>query len=250
MELDVVHCGDCIEVLRGLPDCSVDLCVEDPPYGYNIDGCPWDESKPTDTLWDELARVMIAGGALYYWGFWQDAPWVLANARRVGLTPLSEIKWWYRTGRPAATNYRQDTETCWYMSKGIPETFNAEAALEPYEDAANYARYGRAGKHPGTVWLASRVFHNHPENCGHPTQKPLAIIRKIVAVSSNPGDIVLDTHCGSGTTCVAAQELGRHFIGIERDAVYCEIARSRIDEARRKHQPTLPETVPFSEHVA
>lgn len=239
--LGKVTCGDCLEVLRELPDGCCDLAIEDPPYGYNIDGCPWDESKPTSALWDELFRVLKDGAALYYWGFWQDAPWVLANAQRVGFIPLSELKWWYRTGRPAATNYRQDTETCWYMSKGTPATFNADAALEPYEDAANYARYGRAGKHPGTVWLASRVFHNHPENCGHPTQKPLPIIRKMVVVSSNPGDVVLDTHGGSGTTAVAALLEGREFIIIEQSPEYCDIARARIAEAVRNHQPTLQE---------
>jgi site-specific DNA-methyltransferase (adenine-specific) len=237
--LGKVTCGDCLEVLRGLPDGCCNLAIEDPPYGYHIEGCPWDGSKPTPDLWDELARVLQDGAALYYWGFWQDAPWVLTNAARVGFTPLSELKWWYRTGRPEARNYRQDTETCWYMAKGAPATFNAEAALEPYEDEANYARYGRAGKHPGTVWLASRIFHNHPENCGHPTQKPLEIIRRMVVVSSNPGDLVLDSHCGSGTVCVACVETGRNFIGIEIDPEYFAIAERRIAEAQRNFQPQL-----------
>jgi DNA modification methylase len=131
---------------------------------------------------------------------------------------------------PQRVNYRQDAEDAWFFAKGEPRTFNADTALEPYEDEANFRRYGREGKHPGTVWIASRIFHNHPENCGHETQKPLDIIGKMIRISSNPGDVVLDPMCGSGTTLKAAKELGRRAIGIDNNERYCEMSANRLSQ--------------------
>lgn len=224
--------GDCVEVMTTLVDGSVDAVIADPPYGYNQ--AVWDNDKPPIVIWDSFWRVLCNGGVLYYWGFWQDAPWVLGNAQRVGLSPMSRLIWWYRTGMPQAKNYRQDAETFWYMAKGDPSVFNADIALEPYEDEANYKRYGRDGKHPGTVWKSSRIFHNHPENCGHPTQKPVGIIKKSIEVSTNPGATVLDPFMGSGTTGVACVNTGRKFIGIEIEQEYFDIAVRRIEEAQQQ----------------
>jgi DNA modification methylase len=222
--------GDCLDIMRMLPDGCVDAVITDPPYGEKQ--ASWDDSKPPEVIWDDLYRVLKYGGVLYYWGFWGHAPWVLGNAKRVGFTPLSRIVWWFRTGRPEKLSYREDTEEAWYLAKGTPTTFNAHVALEPYVDQNNYKRYGRDGKHPGTVWIASRIFHNHPENCNHPTQKPLDLIRKMVEISTNLGDTVLDPFAGSGTTGVACVQTGRNFIGCEISEEYFAIAEKRIAEAQ------------------
>ena len=218
-----------------MEDGAVDCIVTDPPYGEKQ--ASWDYAKPPDALWDELYRVLKPGGTLYYWGFWGHAPWVLGNAERVGFTSLSRIVWWFRTGRPESKAYREDTEEAWYFGKGEPTTFNADVALEPYEDHSNYERYGREGKHPGTVWRASRIFHNHPENCGHPTQKPLDLIQRMIEVSTNPGDLVFDPYAGSATTAVVCIKTGRRFIGCEIDPAYHAIATRRLEDAQA--QPML-----------
>lgn len=216
--------GDCCDILPHLP--PVDLVLTDPPYGERQ--ADWDDDKPPVEVWDLMMAVLLPGAALYYWGFWGHADWVLANARRVGLTPQSHITWWFQTGRPEKKSYREDTESAWYFSHGKPKTFNYEGDLEPYGDEANYARYGREGKHPGTVWIASRIFHNHPENVGHETQKPLSLISKMIRISSNEGEIVLDPFAGSCTTAVAAKELGRSCICIEKEERYLETAVRRL----------------------
>jgi len=237
----VIYHGDCLEIMPEIEAGSVDMVLTDPPYGENQ--ATWDKSKPIDIAWDYMADKLKPGGVLYYWGFWGHADWVLINARRVGLTEQSKITWWFRTGRPEKLSYREDTENAWYFSKNEPNTFNCEADLEPYEDEANYKRYQRAGKHPGTVWIASRVFHNHPENVGHPTQKPLVIIQKMVRISSNSGDIILDPFMGSGTTGVACVNTGRRFIGIEINEGYCEIAKKRIMDAQAQCRMTFEENI-------
>jgi len=225
-----LYLGDCLEVMRGLPDGSVDAVVTDPPYGEHQ--AEWDDSKPDAFIFNEFYRLLKFGGVLYYWGFWGHADWILPHAKVAGFTPQTQITWWFRTGRPEKKSYREDKEIAWYFSKGEPTIFNSDDYLEPYEDESNYKRYGRNGKHPGTVWLASRIFHNHPENVGHPTQKPLQIIDKMVGISTLPGDTILDPFMGSGTTGVACVQTGRKFIGIEIDPDYYAIAEKRIAEAQ------------------
>jgi site-specific DNA-methyltransferase (adenine-specific) len=224
-----IYCGDCIETVPRL-EAQFDFICADPPYGHQAVPDTWDAAKPPLALWPLMHSAMKTGGALYYWGFWQDAGWIISNAEAAGFVAQSRLIWWFATGRPQKSNYRQDTETAWYFTKGgEAAVFNAEAALEPYEDPANYRRYGREGKHPGTVWRASRIFHNHPENCGHPTQKPLEIVGRMIEVSSVEGDALLDPFAGSGTTLVAAYRLGRHATGIEISEEYCELAARRLE---------------------
>jgi site-specific DNA-methyltransferase (adenine-specific) len=220
-----IYHGDCRDVL---PHIKGDLIVADYPYGEKQ--AAWDSDKPDPVVWDLMHQALPIGGILYYWGFWGHADWVLPHARRVGFTPQTQITWWFRTGRPEKLSYREDTETAWYFSKGEPRVFNTVDDLEPYEDKSNYARYGRKGKHPGTVWIASRIFHNHPQNVGHETQKPQELIEKMIRISSNPGDVVIDPTFGSGTTLRAAKNLGRRAIGIEIEERYCEIAARRLSQ--------------------
>lgn len=200
--------------------------IADAPYGE--EQAPWDGDKPPNEVWDKLFLSIDIGGRLYYFGFWGHADWVLGNAKRVGFIAQSRVIWWFRTGRPEKLSFREDTEESWYFSKGEPSVFNPDEDLEPYEDETNYKRYGRNGKHPGTVWIASRILHNHPENFGHETQKPQRLIEKMIRISSNQGETILDPFMGSGTTLRAAKDLGRKAIGIEIEQKYCDIAIERL----------------------
>lgn len=197
-----IYKGDCRDILPHL-DIKVDLALLDPPYGEGQ--AIWDNSKPPDDIWDILYQSIKDGGVLYYHGFWGHADWILSNGRRVGFYPKSQLTWWFKTGKPQKLSYREDTEKIWYFSKGEPVTFNSENYLEPYDDEANYERYSRKGKHPGTILIASRIKENYPENVGHPTQKPESIISRLIGISSNIGDLVLDPFLGSGTSCFCAK---------------------------------------------
>ena len=221
-----IYLGDARDILPLLEPGSIDLVLADPPYGEGQ--ASWDGKKPPEDIWDMMFLPLKDGGVLYYHGFWGHADWVLSNGKRVGLFPQSRIVWWFKTGRPEKKSYREDTEEIWYFSKGIPVTFNVGEDLEPYEDVSNYKRYGREGKHPGTIWIASRIKENYPENLGHPTQKPESIVSKIIRISSNSNDLILDPFLGSGTTAYCAKKLGRRCIGIEIDERYEEIAAKRL----------------------
>jgi DNA modification methylase len=222
-EFVTIYHGDFRDVLPSLHGFT--LAIADPPYGAKQ--AQWDSQKPDPVLWKFLYNSLDYGGILYYWGFWGHADWVLTHAKQVGFLPLSRIVWWFRTGRPEKFSYREDTEEAWYFSKGEPTTFNADLYLEPYIDDSNYKRYGREGKHPGTVWIASRVLHNHPGNYGHETQKPESLISKMIGISTNKGDSVLDPTMGSGTTLFCAQLLQRKAVGIDISERYCEMAANR-----------------------
>ena len=131
------------------------------------------------------------------------------------------------------------------LRKSTRPKFNKAAVREPY-DAATIAEYLRdprykdkaarrrhleAGKLATNLWRIPSLKGNNAEKCGHPTQKPLKLIERIVLSSSAPGDLVVDPFLGSGTTAVVAQQHGRRWLGIERDAAYVKLARQRVRQA-------------------
>ena len=128
--------------------------------------------------------------------------------------------------------------------EGAPPRFDKDAVREPY-DAATRARYLRdsrykdkekrrayleKGKFATNLWRVPSLKGSSREKVGHPTQKPLALLERIIASSSRADDLVLDPFCGSGSTLVAAQRLGRRFIGIEADEKWADLARARTGE--------------------
>ncbi len=206
------------------------LIIADPPYGHNMAKTYADHTPPDLELWQLIVDVLAPGGALYWWGFWYDADHILAHGRMTGLKARNRITWWHRSGRPQKGGYRQDTEDAYYFTKGAPAIFNEDAIREPYEKVSNYRVMNPLGKHPGTVWVASRIAWNSPEASGHETQKPQRLIEKMVKASSNPGSLVLDPTCGSGTTLAAAKMHGRYSIGVDCDERSCEMAARRLEK--------------------
>jgi DNA modification methylase len=229
MEVDRIICGDCLEVMKDFPDNSVDLVLTDPPYGIGI--ADWDNETPPDDIFGLFYRLLKPNGSLYYWGNIKQVRWILNCAEKQGFISRSRLNWWFATGHEQKTNYRQDVEDCWFFTKSTNNTFNTY--IEPYEDKNNYKRYGKQGKAIGCVFRENRLSPNHPKAVEHPTQKPLGIFYKLASISSDESDIILDPFCGSGTTCVAAKMLGRHYIGIDISEKYCEIARKRVEAAEK-----------------
>jgi site-specific DNA-methyltransferase (adenine-specific) len=125
---------------------------------------------------------------------------------------------------------------------GAPPYFDKDAVREPY-DAAKAARYAKdrryknaaarwthlcRGKYATNLWRIPSLKGASKERVGHPAQKPLALIERIVLSSSAPGDLVLDPFLGSGTTAVVCEKHGRNWIGIEASPQYCEMAQRRL----------------------
>lgn len=243
--IDVILQGDCIEQMKQLPDSCVDLIVADPPYNLNKDFGPWKEKEKKDgwlswsKQWlDECKRVLKPEGNLFVYGIHHHLCWLQCYLYEIGLDYRRQIIWFYENGFAGYTTLAAHYEPLLWFSKGSRYTFHP--IREPYKSSERLKhKIIKNGKiwtpHPdgriaGDVWsfpvLAGRRFAE--EKVGHPTQKPLSISRRIVKHFSNESDVVLVPFAGSGSECVAAKHLGRHYLGYELNPDYIRIAKERL----------------------
>lgn len=229
--INQVICGDCLEVMKYIPDESVDLLLTDPPY--NI-GDANKRTKQGDRIvsnkeawgeWDnydkveydkmiclclgQMFRILRSGGSLYMFTARVDNGFFIRKAIEEGFVYRNQIAIIKDNPLPhfCKNNWRSAFELCFYVSKGKVKTFN----FLSQQDCVNVFHY-LIGK----------------KDTSHPTEKPDQIFKKIVQVSSNKGDVVLDCFNGSGTSCLSAKAFNRNFIGIEINKKYCEIAERRL----------------------
>lgn len=229
--------ADCLEAMDVIPAGSVDMILCDLPYGTTA--CSWDSVIPFDRLWEHYKRVIKPNGAI-----------VLTAAQPfTSALIMSNVKWF---------------KYCWVWRKGQGTGFlNAKKQpLRNYEDVAVFyaqqpvynpqmikggrpytQKQGKTksqnyGKQTGAVTQSDGSRYpltvlDVPRDTGkqHPTQKPVALMEYMVNTYTLPGAIILDNCMGSGTTGVAAVNLGRRFIGIEKDPGYFGIAKTRIQAA-------------------
>ncbi|MBA2247755.1 MAG: site-specific DNA-methyltransferase [Chloroflexia bacterium] len=260
--------ADNLTVLRDLPTGSVDLIYIDPPFNTgtkqartrirtdrSVDGdrigFSGNRYRTTalgtlafdDAFDDFLAfleprlieahRVLAATGALYFHIDYREAHACKLLLDRIfgRASFINEIIWAYDYGARTTRRWPAKHDTIFYYAMD-PEhyTFNAEAVdREPYMAPGLVGPEKAArGKLPTDVWWHTIVPTGGKERTGYPTQKPLGIIRRIVTASSNPGDLVLDFFAGSGTTGIAARELGRRFILIDSNPDALHTMRARF----------------------
>ena len=159
---------------------------------------------------------------------------------------FNEIVWCYRGGGSPKNGFGRRHDTILRYSKSNKPTFNADAVRVPYQaEGINRKDDAMWGKHKGTDkvykphpfgkipedwWVINILNANDPERTGYPTQKPLALLKRIIMASSNEGDIVMDPFCGCATTCVAAQQLGRRWIGIDIEKQPVKILIERLSD--------------------
>ena len=247
--LDAVICADMMEAMRLIPDEMADLIILDPPYNLsrNFGGTSFlarDEREYEDYLrsWmHEVCRKLKPTGSLYLCGDWHCS----ATMQRVlsdELTILNRITWQREKGRGAKANWKNSMEDIWFAVKDPQQYyFNVEAVMIKRRVLAPYRENGKpkdweeteAGNfrlsHPSNFWDDITVpFWSMHENTDHPTQKPEKLIAKLILASSKEGDVVFDPFMGSGTSCVVASKLGRHFCGIEQNKEYCLWAQKRL----------------------
>jgi len=226
--------GDCLERMKEIPDGSVDMILADPPYGTTA--CKWDSVIPFEPMWVELKRIIKPNGAIVLFG---SEPF--SSALR-----MSNIK-----------NYKYDWK--WDKKQGGNILNAKRQPLKTYEDIMvfnNHKYYpiketrGKPRKkggltkqpeHTGKVDINYSTVNNeyypraiieisnaNKKGKLHPTQKPVALMEYLIKTYTLEGETVLDFVIGSGTTGVAAKNLNRKFIGIEKDAGYFEIAKQRL----------------------
>lgn len=238
--LDAIVCGDCLEEMPKLTAQSVDAIISDLPYGTTA--CKWDSVIPFASLWAEWKRLLKPSGVIVLTAcqpftsalvmsnpemFRHEDVWrksrptghLDANRRPMrvhesilvfSVTPRFRYNPQMRTGSPNHVSGRS-------RIKGTGTYGAAGAVVEQKTDV----------KYPVSVVEFDSVS---PTGRLHNTQKPESLMRYLVRTYTNPGDVVLDPCCGSGTTCVAAKQEGRHYIGIEKEQRYADIGRQRIYE--------------------
>lgn len=231
--------GDCLKLMKDIPDGSVDLILCDPPYGTT--DCKWDDVLPFDKLWAEYNRVLKPDGAAVLFSAQPFTTQLIASNRKA-----FRYCWYWVKDRATGFTYaryqpmRKVEDVCVFYRK-MP-TYNPQG-LTPVIGA----KTKKSRRKPGGQFFAldgyvyTPRFKNYPKNVlqfntergYHPTQKPVPLLEYLVKTYTNEGDTVLDNCMGSGSTGVAVQRVGgRHFIGIEQNKVYFDIAQKRIEEER------------------
>jgi modification methylase len=248
IETDRIIVGDCIEALSRLPDRSVDLVFADPPYNLQLGGDLHrpDHSKvdAVDDDWDRFAsfeaydrftkawmgecrRVLKDDGALWVIGSYHNIFRVGVTLQDLGFWVLNDVVWRKSNPMPnfKGTRFTNAHETLIWAAKSRGQrryTFNYDALKTANDDLQMRSDWTLP------LCTGEERMKDAQGAKAHPTQKPEALLHRVILASSKPGEIVLDPFFGTGTTGAAARRLGRRYIGIERDPEYARIAETRI----------------------
>lgn len=237
-----LYLGDCLKVMKSIPDKSIDAIICDLPYGTTA--CKWDSIIPFEPLWEQYKRIIKDNGAIV----------LTASQPFTSALVMSNAKWFKH-------------EWIWEKEKGVGFQIAKYRPMQKHESVlvfcktspkyfpimelrdVPYTRKGCVGDINKTTngvckiaheTIQDRTYtHRYPTSIRlfprdkekqHPTQKPVALMEYLVKTYTNEGDTILDNCMGSGTTGVACKNLGRKFIGIEKDENYFNIAKARINE--------------------
>lgn len=204
--LNAVTCGDCIDVMAHLPRACVDCILTDPPYGVRYRDRRGRRIRNDDALdwlppaFAQMHRVLKADAVCVSFYGWNGADAFLGAARSAGFRVAGHLVF-PKPYASASGLVRYCHEQAFVFAKGNPP------------------RAGIADVVPGWTYTGNRL---------HPTQKPVSILTPLIESFTEPGGIVLDPFCGSGSTLAAARNTDRRFIGIELDALHHGVARERI----------------------
>jgi len=236
--------GDCLEVMKGIDEGTVDLIFADPPYNLSgkgyltvrngksavLDKGDWDK---IDDIHDfnykwikECVRVLKPTGTIWISGTLHNHPSVGITLKKLGLWIINDVVWHKPNATPLLSRNRfvPSTEIIWVASKDKKYYFDYELAKK-----INH------GKQMKNLWVMNAKRHITI----HPTEKPEELLERIISIGSKEGDLVLDPFLGSGTTGVIAKRLNRNFIGIELDKKYFNIAEDRIMNNITQNQNTF-----------
>ncbi len=239
----LVH-GDCIEIMKLIPDRSIDSVMADPPYLLSNGGTTcqsgelvsvqkgeWDRSRGIMTdhewhyLWLEQVQQVLKPTGTCWISATHHALFSIGWAmQRLGFHVLNLVTW----SKPNASPHlacRYVTHSTEHLIWAAPHRF------DPLSHTYNYGDMKRAnkGKQLRDVWTIPTTPKREKAHGGHPTQKPLALMDRIIAASTKPGDLVLDPFTGSSSSGVSAVQHGRRFIGIEMEEPFLELSKRRLE---------------------
>ncbi|MBT1073966.1 DNA-methyltransferase [Geobacter grbiciae] len=232
-----LHYGDCLHVMPTFCSESVDLVLTDLPYGVSRN--KWDNVLPLDRLWDNINRVLKPNGAAVFTSTQPFTSVLIAS------NPADfRYEWiWEKSCGSCQFNIRHqplrvhESVLVFYRQKPVYNEIKIADGGKPYQlwrkgitGQNGYGKQSDSEKTSNGDRHARSVLKipNPRVRGGHPTQKPEALMEYFIATYTNKEGVVLDCCMGSGTTGVAAANLGRYFIGIEMDEMYFEMAKNRI----------------------
>jgi len=250
--LDTILKGDCVAAMNRLPDASVDVIFADPPYNLQLNGDLHrpDQSKvdAVDDEWDQFdsfeaydaftrawllaaRRVLKPNGTIWVIGSYHNIFRVGAKLQDLGFWILNDIVWRKTNPMPnfRGRRFQNAHETMIWASRDAKAkgyTFNYEAMKAANEDVQMRSDW------LFPICTGNERLKDAKGDKLHPTQKPEALLARVMLASTKPGDVVLDPFFGSGTTGAVAKRLGRHFVGIEREQDYIDAALERIEAVK------------------
>jgi len=257
--LDTIIKGDCVAALDALPDQSVDVIFADPPYNLQLGGMLTrpDQSlvDAVDDEWDQFAsfaaydaftrawllacrRVLKPSGTIWVIGSYHNIFRVGATLQDLNFWILNDVVWRKTNPMPnfKGRRFQNAHETLIWATrdpKAKGYTFNYDAMKAANDDVQMRSDW------LFPICSGGERLKDADGKKVHPTQKPEALLARILMASSRPGDVVLDPFFGSGTTGAVAKRLGRHFVGIEREQDYIDAARARIEAVEPLGSGTL-----------
>lgn len=241
--------GDCLELMKEIPDNSVDMVLTDPPYGTTA--CKWDSVIPLEPMWKEIKRITKSNSAVVLFG---SEPF----SSVLRLSNLKDYKYDWKWEKPSGANFlnfqyqpakvHEDIvvfgfKASSYSKNGTMVYVPQMEAGKPYEQKSGKQKQATGNStvrseivqvvtvNEGTRYPRSIQKFTQDKEKLHPTQKPVALMEYLIKTYSSVGDTILDFTMGSGTTGIACVNTNRKFIGIEKDEGYFKIAEDRINEA-------------------
>lgn len=251
--LDKTIIGDAFAVLGLLPAKSIDLLIADPCYNLDkqFHGEKFSRLKEADyeqyTInWiEKIWPLLKETASIYVCCDWRSSL-IVGNVLNRYFKIRNRITWQREKGRGAQNNWKNALEDIWFATVSNKYTFNVEdvkcrrKVIAPYrtngepKDWEETSEGKYRNTYPSNFWDDISVpYWSMPENTAHPTQKPEKLFAKLILASSNVNDVILDPFLGSGTTSVVARKLNRHYIGIEKNQLYCSWAEYRLERAMK-----------------
>lgn len=216
--------GDCLQLLKKIPNQSIDLILTDPPYNIardnnfttmgraGIDFGEWDKNADIISWLNEIPRILSPNGSVIIFNAWANLGDIARHLEALGLVCKDMLRWIKTNPMPRNRDRRYITDyecAVWLVNKNAKWIFNRQDK--------NYQR---------PEFNYSVV--SGKEKTAHPTQKPIKLMEELLKIHSNQEQLILDPFMGSGTTGIACLNLNRNFIGIELDPTYYNIAKTRI----------------------
>lgn len=239
----VLH-GDCLELMKDIPDSSIDMILCDLPYGTTA--CKWDTVIPFDPLWAQYKRIVKPNAAIVLTASqpftsqlvmsnpeWFRYEWIWVKSKITGVLNAKKMP---------VRKHEQILVFAEKMPNYNPQGLTRKPAITRQGGCSN--NYGKrstvAYLQEFTGYPSDVVHFSSPGNTTHPTQKPVALFEYLIKTYTNEGDVVLDNCAGSGTTAVAAINTNRNYILMEKEPKYIDIINQRLGNHEPMPELTFP----------